>query len=142
MTNAARVRELLEKLVESTSSPVYVLCDEIVAYLTQNPMQQDLTVGGLRAALNKNPSVDNTLIQAAFALTAYPFLALEVRYRLYDQLILDVVEELTHTQYLTAISESFFIDDEGNKIAIEELNTRIFPYFINKLTFSMEDGKQ
>ncbi|MEZ8348894.1 MULTISPECIES: hypothetical protein [Vibrio] len=141
MMNAARLREQLKELVESTESPIYTLCDEIVDYLTHNPTQQDLTVGGLRAALNKKPEIDNILIQAAFALTAHPLSALEVRYRLYDILIEDVLEELTHTQYLTAISEGSFIDDDGNDIPLRELNERIYPYFINKLTSTMEATK-
>lgn len=132
MNNVAHVRELLERLVESTDSPIYVTCNEIISYLERNPTQRNLTVGGLRAALKKPFSEDNILIQAAFALTAFPFQALEVRYKLYDVSISDVLEELTHSTYMVAISDGAFIDDEGNNISLDELNSRVFPYFINK----------
>ena len=131
MNNVDRVRELLKELVKSTDSSVYAVCYEIVSYLVHSPMQRDLTVGGLRAALNKSYTDDNILIQAAFALTAHPLQALEVRYKLYDESVSDVLEELTHSTYMTAIHEGHFIDDDGNDIALDELNSRVFPYFIN-----------
>lgn len=133
MNNVARVKEVLENLVKSTDSPVYAVCEKILSYLERNPRQSNLTVGGLRAALNKSIADDNILIQAAFSLTAHPLQVLEVRYKLYDKSISNVLEELTHSTYMTAISEKYFIDDDGNHIAFEELNTRVFPYFINKL---------
>ncbi|PHM24816.1 hypothetical protein [Xenorhabdus budapestensis] len=131
MNNVGQVRGLLAELVESTASPVYVACDQIALYLEQHPQQLNLTIGGLRAALDRSERDDNVLIQAAFALTAHPFQALEVRYKLYDVTISDVIEELNHSAYLAALSEGHFIDDDGNDIALEELNSRVFPYFVN-----------
>ncbi|EGR0694851.1 hypothetical protein EX461_03395 [Vibrio parahaemolyticus] len=138
MMNAARVRVLLKDLVDSTDSPIYPICDEIITYLIEHPMQQDLTVGGLRAALRKREATDNHLIQAAFTLTAHPLSALEVRYRLYDERISEATEELTHSDYMVALSNGHFIDDDGNFIELEELNRRIFPYFINRLDYNTE----
>ncbi|WP_051369015.1 hypothetical protein [Psychromonas arctica] len=131
MNNVAQVKELLEKLVRSTDSPVYAVCDQIVSYLEHHPQQRNLTIGGLRAALNRSDQDDNVLIQSAFTLVSHPFQALEVRYKLYDKEIEDVLEELNHSTYMQAVSEQHFIDDEGNDIAIDDLNARVFPYFIN-----------
>ena len=131
MNNAAQIKELLEELVRATGSPVYAVCDKIVSYLEHNPQQRNLTIGGLRAALNHSDQDDNVLIQSAFTLVAHPFQALDVRYKLYDEHIKDVLEELDHSTYMQAVSEQHFIDDDGNDIAIEDLNARIFPYFIN-----------
>jgi hypothetical protein len=133
MNNVAAVKELLAKLVESTSSPVYVVCKDIVLYLDKHPKQRNLTIGGLRAALKRTVSDDSVLIQAAFALTAYPFLALNVRYKLYDERIEDVIDELDHPTYMGAIADGRFIDYDGNELDIEELSSRAFPYFINQL---------
>lgn len=133
MKNVANVREILEKLVKSTASPVYAVCSDITAYLERNPKQHDLTIGGLRAALDRSVEGDNLLIQAAFTLTGHPFNTLDVRYKLYDELILDVLQEIDHPTYIHAKSIGNFIDDDGNDIPIEELDARIFPYFINML---------
>ncbi|MBO1632290.1 hypothetical protein ACX1F1_17480 [Yersinia pseudotuberculosis] len=133
MNNVGQVRELLAELVRSTASPVYAACDKIVSYLEQHSQQRNLTIGGLRAALEWSESDDNVLIQAAFALTAHPFQALEVRYKLYDTTISDVLEELDHPTYLAALSEGHFTDDDGNYMAFEELNSRVFPYFVSLL---------
>ncbi|EGQ9327737.1 hypothetical protein O2V13_004351 [Vibrio parahaemolyticus] len=138
MNDVARVRQLLTGLVKSTDSPVYAVCQEIVSYLEGNPTQHYLTVGGIRAALKRSEKNDADLIQAAFTLTAYPFQVLEVRYKLYDETISKVLEEITHHTYMQALSDKQFIDDEGNVIALEELNSRIFPYFINKLLTDSE----
>jgi hypothetical protein len=132
MNNVDHVKKLIAGLVESTDSPVYVACGEIISYLELHPRQRNLTIGGLRAALNRVVRDDNVLIQAAFALTAYPFLALDVRYKLYDEKIEDVVEELEHSTYVGAIADGYFIDDDGNDLSIEELSSRVFPYFINQ----------
>lgn len=132
MNNVAQVRTLLAELVRVTNSPVYAVCNEIVSYLDNYPNQRNLTIVGLRAALERAERDDNILIQAAFVLTAHPFLALDVRYKLYDEQIEDVIEELDHSTYMCAIAEGHFIDDDGHDLAIEELNSRIFPYFINK----------
>ncbi|MFI3276671.1 hypothetical protein [Vibrio sp.] len=102
-----------------------------MSYLEHNTQQRNLTIGGLRAALKRSAQDDNVLIQSAFTLVGYPFQALEVRYKLYDEQIEDVLEELDHPTYMQAISEQHFIDDDGNDIAIDDLNARVFPYFIN-----------
>jgi hypothetical protein len=132
MNNLAKVRELLEKLVGSTDSPVYSACDEIAAFLEHHPKQRNLTIGGLKAALKKSDSDSEVLIQAAFALTTYPFSALEVRYKLYDVSISNVIEELDNSSYVRAIAKGHFIDDDGNDITVEELHKRTFPYFVNQ----------
>tara|TARA_R110002049_G_scaffold139621_2_gene300349 strand:+ start:512 stop:955 length:444 start_codon:yes stop_codon:yes gene_type:complete len=131
MNDTAQVKNLLKELVESTGSPVYAVCVQIVWYLEHNPQQRNLTIGGLRAALKRTTQEDNVLIEGAFALASHPFQALEVRYKLYDEQIEDVLEELNHSTYMQAISEQHFIDNDGNDIAIDDLNSRIFPYFIN-----------
>ena len=133
MNNVTEIRQLLESLVKSDDSPVYATCNKIAIYLENHPNQRNLTIGGLRAALKRSNEDDQTLIQAAFTLTAYPFNALEVRYQLYDDLISDVSEELDYSTYMKAISEGHYIDEEGNDIDIEEFNSRAFPYFINHL---------
>lgn len=138
MNDVAHVRKLLEELVESTASPVYAACQEIISYLWDNPTQHNLTVGGIRAALKRSEKNDADLIQAAFALTAHPFQVLEVRYKLYDETISEVLEEITHHTYMQALSDGQFIDDEGNVLTLEELNSRIFPYFINELRVNSE----
>lgn len=140
MNSLASVRKLLEGLVESTASPIYSMCYKIASYLERNPMQRDLTVGGLRAALQESEKNDNILVQAAFALTAQPLEVLEVRYKLYDELQSDVLEEINHATYMQAISERHFIDDDGNDISLEQLNTRLFPYFINKFQVTARAG--
>ncbi|MBX9044221.1 hypothetical protein HCG99_11590 [Enterobacter ludwigii] len=133
MKNVANVQEMLEKLVKSTHSPVYAVCSDITAYLERNPKQHNLTIGGLRAALDRSVEDDNLLIQAAFTLTGHPFKTLEVRYKLYDELIVDVLQEIDHPTYIHAKSVGNFIDEDGNDITVEELDSRIFPYFINVL---------
>ncbi|EPO7647280.1 TPA: hypothetical protein ACX38P_001601 [Klebsiella pneumoniae] len=133
MKNVANVREMLEKLVEATASPVYDVCYDITAYLERNPKQYDLTIGGLRAALNRSVESDYLLIQAAFTLSAHPFNTLEVRYKLFDKSINFVLQEIDHNTYMHAKSIGNFIDKEGNDIPIEEFDFRIFPYFINAL---------
>ncbi len=138
MNNAADVKQFLINLVKMTSSPVYAACYEIAAYIELNPSQRDLTIGGLRAALKRSPQDDNILIQAAFTLAAHPFQAFEVRYRLYDEEISNVLEELETSKYLEAKSVGHFIDVEGNIIPIKELDSRVFPYFINKLEYNIE----
>ena len=134
MNKVTEVKILLEELVKATGSPVYAVCNEIACYLENYPQQCNLTIGGLRAALNSPVSNDFVLIQAAFALTADPFKALEVRYKLYDEYILDVLEELDHSTYMNVVSEGHFIDDDGNDITIEEFHSRAFPYFINQFS--------
>ncbi|NIH21659.1 hypothetical protein HBM99_04715 [Providencia heimbachae] len=133
MNNVTQIRELLVDLVKSTELPVYDMCSQIICYLGQCPRQRNLTIGGLRAALNKSDSNDDILIQAAFTLAAHPFLVLEVRYKLYDAVIEDVIDELDNPTYLTALSEGYFIDEEGNNVSLEDLNSRVFPYFVNLL---------
>ncbi|HDS6523066.1 TPA: hypothetical protein QH370_002476 [Proteus mirabilis] len=133
MNNVTQIRELLVDLVESTESPVYDMCIQITCYLEQYPQQRNLTIGGLRAALNKSDSSDNILIQAAFTLATHPFLVLEVRYKLYDAEIEDVIEELDSSTYLNALSDGLFIDEDGNNVSLKELNSRVFPYFVSRL---------
>lgn len=133
MSNVTQIRSLLAELVSTTQSPIYAVCDDIASYLEQNPRQNNLTIGGLRAALNRTPSGDSELIQAAYALTANPFDALEVRYKLYDDNIMDVIEELDQHTYMVALNEQQYIDDDGNILKLEELNSRVFPYFVNRL---------
>lgn len=138
MKNVANVREMLEKLVEATASPVYGVCYDITAYLERNPKQYELTIGGLRAALNRSVEGDGLLIQAAFTLSGHPFNTLEVRYKLFDESIDDVLQEIDHNTYMHAKSIGKFIDKDCNDIPIEELNFRIFPYFINVLNESKD----
>lgn len=133
MKNVAHVQEMLDKLVKLTDSPVYAVCSDITAYLERNPNQHNLTIGGLRAALERSVKDDNVLIQAAFTLTGHPFNTLEVRYKLYDELMLDVQQEIDHPTYIHAKSVGNFIDEDGNDISVEELDARVFPYFINVL---------
>jgi len=133
MKNVANVQEMLEELVKSTASPVYAVCSDITAYLERNPKQYNLTIGGLRAALERSAEDDNLLIQAAFTLTGHPFNTLEVRYKLYDELTIDVVQEIDHPTYIHAKSVGNFIDEDGNDIPVEELDARVFPCFINVL---------
>lgn len=137
MNNVAMVRKLLAELVKDTDSSVYIACDEIVAYLEHNHRQRNITIGGLRAALYRVDRDDAILIQAAYTLTSHPFFVLDVRYKLYDKNIEDVIEELDHSTYMTAIENGHFIDDNGDELAIEDLNSRVFPYFINKLQYDM-----
>lgn len=131
MNDAAKVIEQLEELAKSTDSPVYAVCTQIVSYLKHNPNQRNLTIGGLRAALQRNFKEDKVLIEGAFTLVSYPFQVLEVRYKLYDEQKNDVLEELNHSTYMKAISAQSFIDDDGNSLSIDDLNARIYPYFIN-----------
>lgn len=131
MNNIAIVRRLLEELVISTGSPVYSVCIEVISYLENNPKQNILTVGGLKIALSKITDEDNLLIQAAFVLTAYPFDVLDVRYKLYDTTLQRVIDDLDHATYMVALSEKKFIDSDGEIVALDELLSRSFPYFIN-----------
>lgn len=133
MSNVTQIRALLAELVSTTHSPIYAVCDAIVSYLEQNTLQNNLTIGGLRAALNRSSADDSELIQAAYTLTSNPFDALEVRYKLFDETITDVIEELDQHAYMVALSEQQYIDDDGNIIKLAELNSRIFPYFVNRL---------
>lgn len=140
MNNIAQIRHILAELVGATSSPVYILCDEIVLYLELHPKQCNLTIGGLRAALKRSDQEDNLLIQSAFTLVGHPFQALDVSYKLYDENIEDVLEELDQATYMKATEEGHFIDNEGNDITIDGLNSRIFPYFVNR--FQHNDDSQ
>ena len=133
MSNITQIRARLAELVSTTQSPIYAVCDEIASYLERNPRQNNLTIGGLRAALTRTSADDALLIQAAYTLTAKPFDALEVRYKLYDDTITDVIEELGHHAYMIALNEQEYIDNDGNIIKLEELNSRVFPYFVNRL---------
>ena len=133
MDHVTRVKQLLSELVKSDASPLYTLCQQITVYVEHHPAQINITIGGLRAALRRPPDDDELLIRAAFTLSFHPFQALQVRYRLYDRGLNEVIQEMEHAEYMTALSRSEFVDDEGNEIAIGELHRRTFPYFINQL---------
>ncbi|MFQ2171739.1 hypothetical protein ACK345_01010 [Aeromonas rivipollensis] len=131
MKTVAEIRKLLNELIEVTSSPVYMLGIEILEHLEACPQQKYITVGGLRAALSRKIDDDSLLIQAAFTLTSYPFEALVVRYKLYDEDLYDVLEEFDHITYMKVISDGRFIDSEGDEYHIDTFQSRTYPYFIN-----------
>lgn len=131
MKTVAEIRKLLNELIEVTSSPVYMLGIEILEHLEACPQQKYITVGGLRAALSRKIDDDGLLIQAAFTLTSYPFEALVVRYKLYDEDLYDVLEEFDHLTYMKVISDGCFIDSEGDEYHIDTFQSRTYPYFIN-----------
>ncbi|MEY0949271.1 hypothetical protein AB7179_03620 [Providencia manganoxydans] len=138
MNHVAQMRELLAELMDVANSPVYAICIEIVSYLEHHPQQKILTIGGLRAALHQSEKNDSALIQAAYTLTSHPFFVLEVNYKLYDSALEDVIEELDHSAYMEAISQGYFIDKDGNEIINNELNKRVFPYFVNQYHRALE----
>jgi hypothetical protein len=131
MNNAVQVKQRLIELVESTSSPVYIVCSEIFSYLVRHPKHSNLTIIEIRDALDMTSSDDNVLIQAAFALTSHPFQALDVRYRLCDENFEYVIEELDHSAYMRALTDGYFIDNHDNRLVTKEFCSRVFPYFIN-----------
>lgn len=117
--------------MKDTASPLYAVCKEITIYLERNPYQDILTIGGLRVALRRNPENDELLIRAAFTLALHPFNVLQVRYRLYDEELTDVIQEMEHAEYMDASTHDDFVDVEGNEISLSELHRRTFPYFVN-----------
>lgn len=131
MNNVTRVKQLLSELNRDTATPLYATCQQITAYLEQHPAQDILTIGGLRVALRLAPESDELLIRAAFTLAFHPFYALQVHYRLYDEKLTDVIQEMEHAEYMDAIARDDFVDTEGNEIALSELHRRTFPYFVN-----------
>lgn len=133
MNNVNRVKQLLSELTKADASPLYAVCQQITVYIEDHPSQVNLTIGGLRAAFSRAPDGDDLLIRAAFTLSLHPFQALQVRYRLYDEALNEVIQEMVHAEYMIAMSREEFVDDEGNEIALSELHRRTFPYFINML---------
>lgn len=131
MNHVTRVKELLSELMRDTASPLYAACQQITEYLEQHPTQNELTIGGLRVALRRNQKGDEVLIRAAFTLAFHPFDVLQVRYRLYDDTLTKVVQDLEHARYMVALTRDDFVDVEGNEIALSELQRRTFPYFVN-----------
>ncbi|MCW8354032.1 hypothetical protein [Citrobacter portucalensis] len=131
MNQVTRVKQLLSELTRDTASPLYAVCQQIVVYLEQNPSQNILTIGGLRVALRRAPESDELLIRAAFTLALHPFYALQVRYRLYDEKLKNVIQEMEHVEYMDASTRDDFVDVEGNEIALNELHRRTYPYFVN-----------
>jgi hypothetical protein len=131
MNNVTRIKQLLSELTKTDASPLYAVCQQITVYIEHHPTQINLTIGGLRAALSRAQDGDELLIRAAFTLSLHPFQALQVRYRLYDEELNEVIQEMEHAEYIVAMSGDDFIDGEGNEIALSELHRRTFPYFIN-----------
>lgn len=131
MNSVAQVKQLLSELTKSDASSLYAVCHQITVYIEHHPRQHNLTIGGLRAALHRNAEDDDLLIRAAFTLSLHPFQALQVRYKLYDEELSEVVQEIEHADYIVAVSREEFIDIEGNEITLCDLHRRMFPYFVN-----------
>ena len=131
MNNVAQVKKLLSELAKSDTSSLYAVCHQITVYIERHPRQINLTIGGLRAALQRTADGDDLLIRAAFTLSLHPFQALKVRYRLYDENLSEVIQEMEHPDYMVAVSQEEFVDSEGNQITLSDLHRRTFPYFVN-----------
>ena len=131
MNNVAQVKKLLSELAKSDTSSLYAVCHQIAVYIERHPKQINLTIGGLRAALQRTADGDDLLIRAAFPLSLHPFQALKVRYRLYDENLSEVIQEMEHPDYMVAVSQEEFVDSEGNQISLSDLHRRTFPYFVN-----------
>lgn len=131
MNNVAQVKKLLSELAKSDKSSIYAICHQITVYIERHPRQINLTIGGLRAALQRTADGDDLLIRAAFTLSLHPFQALKVRYRLYDENLSEVIQEMEHPDYMVAVSQEEFVDSEGNQITLSDLHRRTFPYFVN-----------
>jgi len=131
MNNVAQVKKLLSELAKSDTSSLYAVCHQITDYIERHPRQINLTIGGLRAALQRTADGDDLLIHAAFTLSLHPFQALQVRYRLYDENLSEVIQEMEHPDYMVAVSQDEFVDSEGNQITLSDLHRRTFPYFVN-----------
>ncbi|MEZ9422164.1 hypothetical protein AB4186_01700 [Vibrio lentus] len=139
--NSIKLGEILEKLEELekiTESPEFAVSIKIVKFLTDNPNQLDLTIVGMRSALKMPPELDQDIVKAAFLLSAYPFEIFEPKYRLYDADFNDIVEVLNHSDYMSATRSNIYIDDEGEEIEGEEFQSRVFPYFVNQCSASIE----
>ena len=134
MNNVAQVKKLLSEMAKSDNSSLYAVCYQMTVYIETHPRQINLTIGGLRAALQRSAEGDDLLIRAAFTLSVYPFQALQVRYRLYDEKLSEVIQEIEHHDYMIAISKKEFIDVEGNEITLGDHHRRTFPYFVNMLS--------
>ena len=136
MDKIARVKQLLSELTTTNASPLYAVCHDITVYIEHHPRQIVLTIGGLRAALQRSTDGDELLIRAAFTLSFHPFQALRVRYKLYDEKLSEVIQEMDHSDYMVAVSGEEFVDREGNEIPLNDLHRRTFPYFINTVSYT------
>lgn len=128
MNKLSEIKAKLDSLSEFNTE-IFHICQDIVAYLELHPKQVNLTIGGMKAVIATND--EKAIIQAAFTLTLHPFCILDVRYRLYDEALEEVIQELDQESYSRALQDEFFVDENGYEIPFEELNKRLFPYFIN-----------
>lgn len=131
MNTIEQTKNKIDELKSSTGLSLYYVCGEILRYLEKNPNQNNITLMGLVSSINQSDV--SLVIRAAFTLAEHPFSILDVRYKLYDELKEEVTQEISQTQYINALNANLFIDDEGNELSLEQLNSRSFPYFINLL---------
>ncbi|ELA9310781.1 MULTISPECIES: hypothetical protein [Vibrio harveyi group] len=126
------IQAKLHELVSSTDSPVFRMSLNIVDYLSHNPNKRDLSLVGLRTQLKARPEQDAAIFEAGIVLSSYPFEVLDIKYKLVDENLTDVIQIIDSYAYSRALSQGFFIDDDGETLSLIEMNNRIFPYFINR----------
>ncbi|HHG3263584.1 TPA: hypothetical protein ACPVX8_001274 [Vibrio parahaemolyticus] len=134
-TSLQNAKTRLIELEGYTDSPVFTMSRKIVEFLERERNQDKLTVSGLRVALGEARKNENALIEAAFVLTVHPFEVLDVEYRLYNDTFTELLEVIDKREYAKALSEGEFYF-EGELIAIDQFQSRVFPIFRNKFSDS------
>ncbi len=132
MSTLTDVRTKLHELVSSTNSPVFRMSLNIVDYLSCNPNKRDLSLIGLRNHLQVTPEHDAAIFQAGLVLSSYPYEVLDIKYNLVDENLSEVIQTLDAATYSKALSAGFFIDDDGETLSLVDMNSRMFPYFVNR----------
>ncbi|HIF6108287.1 TPA: hypothetical protein ACX3HW_001911 [Vibrio parahaemolyticus] len=123
---------LVQKLIKydkSEDPAVYEVCIKLINHLN-NSNEHKLTIVGIRNSLQLNPENDPSIIKAAMLLSSQSFDCFDVYFKLYDESLCNVIEELDTYRYLEAISNDELVDGDGN--TIDNFQDRLFPYFVYK----------
>lgn len=134
MVSIEETRGRLNKLFGETQAPVYGLCADILEQVAKCPVTQHFTIEGLRDLLSRQERDDKLLIEAMFMLLAHPFSALDVYFPVYDGSLTTEIHQMELAEYIQALKDGFFVDASGQQFDMTGLQTRIFPYFISRLT--------
>jgi len=124
--------KLLDRLIKNdkpAETEIYNICKRIIKHV-HNSNEHKLTIVGLRRVLNLTKRQDSQIAKAAMLLSSQSFDYFDVYFKLYDETLDYVIEELDTYKYLEAVESNELIDNEGN--SIENFQDRLFPYFVYK----------
>ncbi|TOH44301.1 hypothetical protein CGI79_25130, partial [Vibrio parahaemolyticus] len=67
------------------------------------------------------PEQDAAIFEAGIVLSSYPFEVLDIKYKLVDENLTDVIQIIDSYAYSRALSQGFFIDDDGETLSLIEM---------------------